>query len=175
VGSLEIRPRKQTDIALCVDILRRVHHRDRYPTHWPKDPLRFVAPTYELVAWVAELDGEVLGHVALHDAAQDPACETAQSAAHLAAADLAAVGRLFVAPEHRGRNVGPQLLSTATEAAHRQGQRPFLNVAQSLDAAIAMYERSRWKNLGPLSIHFRDGNVLDTFVYLGPEAPAVDG
>lgn len=175
VADVNIRSRRHGDVAACVEILRRVHQIDGYPTHWPQDPVRFVAPPYELEAWVAEEPGgEVRGHVALHDAGQDPACHRAQSASDLGPDNLAAVGRLFIAPGFRRRGVGVELLHAATTAAHRRRQRPFLNVVQTLDAAIAMYDRGRWENVGPLRIHFGDGNVLDTVVYLGPAPSAVD-
>jgi hypothetical protein len=122
---------------------------DRHPRHWPKIPLRLLAALNELVGWVPEPDGEVLGHVAPHDAAPDPACETAQSQLISPPRTLTLSAGWSLALGTRARNVGPQLLDTATEAAHGQRQRPFLNVAHSLDSAIAMHDRSRWKNVGP--------------------------
>jgi hypothetical protein len=52
-----IRPRAPGDIAECVEVLRQVHDADRYPTRWPRDPHRFVAPPYEQTAWVAVEEG----------------------------------------------------------------------------------------------------------------------
>jgi GNAT superfamily N-acetyltransferase len=83
---------------------------------------------------------------------------------------LAAVGRLFSSPAHRGRGVGSALLRAAIDAAHRAAQRPFLNVAVHLTDAVVLYERSGWTNLGPLVITFCDRTTLDTLVFLGPAA-----
>lgn len=149
-------------------ILRRTHQEDGYPTYWPKDPDRFVAPPYERTAWVAVLDAVLVGHIAVHDASQDPAHSMAAEAAGDARPQLAAVGRLFTSSEHRRRGVAGSLLDQAVDAAHHDGRRPFLNVVQRLTGAVALYERSGWINLGPLSITFADSNSLELFAFLGP-------
>lgn len=166
--ALTTRSRRPTDIDECVALLRRVHEQDGYPTHWPKDPRRFVAPPYERKAWVADLQGIVVGHVALHHPGQDPACAVAREAAGVAEDRLAAVGRLFTSVEHRRQHGGDRLLEQVTAAAHRNGQRPFLNVVQHLTRAVALYQRHGWTDLGPLTIAFADGTSLETFVFLGP-------
>lgn len=171
VADSVIRPRRSGDVRRCVAILRRIHREDGYPTYWPKDPERFVAPPYERAAWVAELDGVVVGHIALHDASQDPAYAMAATAAGDAGAPLVAVGRLFTSCEHRRSGVGKDLLDQAVGAAHDEERRPFLNVVQRLTNAVARYERSGWTNLGPFSITFANGNSLELFAFLGPPPP----
>lgn len=66
--SLKVRPREDGDIAACIEVLAEVHRLDGYPTHWPLDPVAFIAPDYEIDAWVAHVSGSIAGHVALHDA-----------------------------------------------------------------------------------------------------------
>ena len=158
--------REPDDVSSCVEVLRQVHRMDSYPTRWPRDPCRFIAPTYETTAWVALGSDLVVGHVALHDAVQDPAYPTARAAS--ATESLAAVGRLFTRVGYRGLRLGASLLRTTVTAAHETGQQPFLNVARHLDHAIWLYEQERWKNLGPLTIKFSDGSCLDVLAFLGP-------
>jgi GNAT superfamily N-acetyltransferase len=167
---VDIRARSEVDLDECVEILRRCHVADGYPTRWPADPWRFLAPPYERVAIVATDDGLVVGHIALHEAAQDPAFPLAEKASGLESDRLAAVGRLFSSPTRRRRGIGPTLLRAAVDAAHAEGQRPFLNVALQLNDAVALYQRSGWTDLGPLVITFRDRTTLDTRVFLGPSA-----
>lgn len=171
VADPAIRPRTPDDVGPCVAILRRTHQEDGYPTYWPKDAERFVAPPYERTAWVAELDAVLVGHIALHDAPQDPAYSMAAEAAGVAGDQLVAVGRLFTSGEHRRRGVAERLLDQAVDAAHHERRRPFLNVVQRLTGAVTLYERSGWASLGPLSLTFADGNTLELFVFLGPPPP----
>lgn len=163
-----VRPRSEGDIPPCVELLSRVHEIDRYPTYWPPDSRRFVAPPYERAAWVAGEEGAVIGHIALHDARQDPGCPLAYEETGLATEQLVAVGRLFTDPGHRGLGVGRRLLEAATEEAHGQGLRPFLNVVRHLNGARALYEASGWADVGPLLITLDDGRTLDSSVFVGP-------
>jgi GNAT superfamily N-acetyltransferase len=165
---LDVRARSEADLDACVEMLRRCHTADGYPARWPPDPRRFVGPPYEDGAWVATDDDRIVGHVALHDAAQDPACPLGEHASGLTSDRLAAVARLFSSPRCRRRGIGPSLLQIAADAAHAEGQRPFLNVALHLSDAVALYERSGWTNVGPLVITFADRTTLDLLVFLGP-------
>jgi hypothetical protein len=60
-----IRPRRDDDLAACADLVREVHAADRYPRYLPADIASFLAPPDPYGCWVAEGNGEVLGHVAL--------------------------------------------------------------------------------------------------------------
>ncbi|MEU1026849.1 GNAT family N-acetyltransferase, partial [Streptomyces sp. NPDC005904] len=53
------------DLAACVEVLAQVHKRDGYPVNWPDRPADWLSGTAALGAWVAELDGRVVGHVGL--------------------------------------------------------------------------------------------------------------
>jgi GNAT superfamily N-acetyltransferase len=62
---LAIRDRTESDLGECVRLLADVHRRDGYPMHWPADPRHWLDPPEIFAAWVATLDGQVAGHVAL--------------------------------------------------------------------------------------------------------------
>ncbi|HZT66941.1 MAG TPA: GNAT family N-acetyltransferase [Acidimicrobiales bacterium] len=167
-----LRPRSSSDLDQCVEMMREAYDADGYPAHWPRNPRRFVAPPYELRAWVAVEPDLVVGHVALHDGGQDPAFAVARSVAAVPDEALVAVGRLFTRPGFRGEGLGSRLLAAAVEAAHAAGGQPFLNVLTHLGHAVSLYRREGWKDLGPLSIDLGGGDLIQVLVFLGPPPPS---
>ena len=100
--------------------------------NWPDDPAAWLSPPGLLGAWIATVDGRLLGHVAL----------TGDGA------DGAEVGRLFVTPEARGEGMAVVLLEAATRHARTPGRRVELRVVEDSTAAIRLYERLGWTLLG---------------------------
>jgi GNAT superfamily N-acetyltransferase len=168
------RPRLPDDVEACVRLLDRVHDLDNYPPLWPVDLAEFVVSEQELSAWVAERDGELIGHVALHDAEGDALFEVATAATGLPASGLAVVARLFASPDVRRVGLGRGLLDLATGEAHARGLRPVLDVAKVLPPAIAMYEAAGWTCVGEVDVRYRDFDPLPVWVYAGPPAPPAD-
>ena len=165
---VHIREKSAGDVAGCLALVRAVHERDDYPRHLPDDAHGFLFPTYETDAWVAEHDGVVVGHVALHDAAVDPTLPAAQRATGLPSDRLAVLARLLVSPQHRGAGLGRELLQTATARARGRGQRAVLDVVQDAAAPVRLYEAQGWQRLEPLSLPIPGGASLDLWVYLAP-------
>lgn len=163
-----IREKTEQDTSACLDLLTQVHDLDGYPPHLPDDMPRFITPDYEIAAWVAEADGRIVGHVALHHAALDPTLAAAQRATGLPAERLVVVSRLFTAPTLRRTGVGRSLLRHATTRAQARGQRAVLDVAQTLHAPIALYESEGWERLEPLALRFDRTTTVDLWVYLSP-------
>ena len=143
-----IRPRREEDLERCVALLRRVHEVDRYPAIWPADTVEWLAGRDPLAAWVAEDDGQLLGHVSLH--ATDPTRVRPQwcEALSVGVEQLAVVSRFFVSPDARGRLIGGRLINHAERHAVGQGLRPVLDVAEHNRDAIAFYERRGWRRVG---------------------------
>lgn len=173
---LELRTRTDDDEAGCVVLMRQTHENDGYPRYWPSRPERFLRPPEEIHAWVAEIDGAVVGHIALHDAADHPTLPAAQRATGLAADRLAVVARLMVSPTMQGRSVGRALLAAAVGRARDDDRRPVLDVVQESTAAIGFYESAGWTRLEPLTLEL-DGAIpgeavgfppLQMWVYLAP-------
>ncbi|MFJ3903800.1 GNAT family N-acetyltransferase [Streptomyces sp. NPDC090025] len=150
-GDFRVRPRTDDDLDTCVAILAGIHRTDGYPVNWPAQPVPWVrcGPVETaLGAWVAELDGRIVGHVTLTRYREDDLAPLAWSEHSGAAPESAAmIGRLFVAPEARGHRAGVRLMAAATAEARRLGLRPVLDVADSGRAAIALYERLGWQRL----------------------------
>ena len=73
LSGLRVRPRREADLPALLTILARQQAETSYPFSWPPPypAEQFVVRPLELAAWVAELDGEVVGHVALHAAEDD--------------------------------------------------------------------------------------------------------
>lgn len=172
-----LRSKTADDEAACVALMRQTHERDGYPRYWPSRPERFVSPRQETRAWVAEVDGAVVGHVALHEAADHPTMPAAQRATGLSADRFAVVARLMVSPTAQGRGVGRRLLAAAVDGARQQGRRLVLDVVQESAAAIAMYESAGWIRLEPLTLDLNtsaseplDLAPLQMWVYLAPSA-----
>jgi GNAT superfamily N-acetyltransferase len=165
-----IRPRRDSDIAACADLVRHVHALDRYPRFLPEDLSAFLAPPGAYGSWVADRDGDVAGHIALLPRGVPSALELASSALGRPADKLAVVARLFVSPQARGQGAGRLLLDAATAEATSRGLWPVLDVDADLAPAIALYESRGWVRAGMITARFRDGHSLTEYVYLGPGA-----
>ncbi|MEV4278946.1 GNAT family N-acetyltransferase [Actinoplanes xinjiangensis] len=169
-----IREKTEGDTAACLDLLTRVHARDGYPLHLaPGDLPGFFRSAHERAAWVAEQDGVIVGHVALHCPPEDPTLTVAAEATGLPSARLALLARLFVAPELRRTGLGRALVRHATAQAPAWGRRAVLDVGQTLPSAIALYESEGWSRAGELHLHLDDFDPpinLDLWVYMSPAA-----
>ncbi len=68
-----VRARRDNDVEQCQELARIVHAADGYPPFLPGGDLRrFLLAPESLAAWVAEVDGQILGHVALHSHSSAP-------------------------------------------------------------------------------------------------------
>ena len=171
-----IRTKVAADDDACVAVMERTHAVDGYPRFWTERPARFVRAKGETDAWVAELDGRVVGQVALHRAEGEPVVALAQEATGLPVDRLTVLARLLVHPDTRGRGVARTLVRTATARAYATGRRPVLDVLQSTTGPARLYESEGWTRLGPTSLDLRQrglGDVppLELWVYLAPADP----
>ncbi len=169
MADVRIRLRRDDDVDACLALLHQTHELDDYPPFWPSDPRRFLVNRHEEVGWVAEQDGRVIGHVALHDAAPDPLIEVARRATGLPPEKLVVVARLLVDATVRRRGLASTLLDHATAAAHASGRRPALDTAKINTKAMALYAARGWSLAGDVTVDFGAGGHLDMWVYVGPE------
>lgn len=145
-----VRPRETRDLDACVRILAEVHERDGYPMNWPAEPADWLErPPFVLAARVAELEGRVVGHVALSRTESGDAAPIEWSTRTGGDAETGAgvIGRLFVAPSARGHGLGALLLTEIVREARARSLHPVLDVAASDSAAVALYERLGWNHL----------------------------
>jgi ribosomal protein S18 acetylase RimI-like enzyme len=163
-----IRARRQSDVDSLLDMVQLVKRVDGYPPRGPVDLERFMVPPEQLSAWVAEIDSQVVGHVALHATGANDTVDLAARHTAKAPEDLAVVARVVVSPTARRIGVGHALLDTAVTGAYERGQHPILEVAVHFDAAIGLYESCGWNRVGEVTISFPDEPSLHRYVYIGP-------
>jgi GNAT superfamily N-acetyltransferase len=153
---LKPRARTDADLAACAELLRAVHTRDGYPLYLPADPAGWLSPPTLRAAWVAELDGRVVGHAALcRPSAGDEApgrwaaTGTPERPGRRGdVADPVVVSRLFVSPAARGLGIGAALLDHVRGEAVAAGLHAVLDVLSTDTGAVALYERLGWRHLG---------------------------
>jgi GNAT superfamily N-acetyltransferase len=165
---VRIRVKTPLDMPQCVDLLLRVHAADGYPLPLPRDVPEWITPQREVASWVADRQGEVLGHVALHTAAPGPLVTAAEQATGLPAQHMAVLSRLFTTPEERRNGLGRALLRHAMAEAERLKLRLILDVGRNQTAPIALYESEGWQRLGSLDVPVANDIVLVLWLYLSP-------
>lgn len=169
VGPCRVRPRRVVDVNECVRVLADVHEQDGYPVGWPDCPATWLAQSGQLAAWVAELDGQIIGHIALsRSSGGDLAPGLWSSRVGGRAEDAGVISRLFVAPSARGRRVGSLLMAHAVRDAGERGLHPVLDVVATDSAAIAVYERLGWLQLGQFDQQWGSGQKVTVHCYSAP-------
>lgn len=121
-----------------------------------------------LAVWVAERDGEIIGHVALLARSSRAVLTLASEVLKQPPDRFGLVARLLVSPGARREGVGRSLLNTAAGNAAGRGLWPILGVATHFHAAINLYEKCGWVRVGEVTVRFSEGEALDEFVYVGP-------
>jgi len=137
-----VRPRRPVDLPRCIEVLGEVHRLDRYPMQWPADPAAWLQPPGLAAAWVAEQDGQVVGHIALVNSGDG----MPPNGVAAAALPIAEISRLFVAPQARGGGLARALLDAVTAQTGHEGRRLVLEVVDDA-AAVAFYERLGWRQV----------------------------
>lgn len=166
IFGMVVRARKDEDLDRCVEIASAVLRRDGYPPYLPGDLRDFLASP-AIGAWVADVDGEVVGHVGLHRDSSRPVMALATAATGRPADRLGVVARLAVAPKARRQGVGRALLNTAADEAVERGLWPVLDVAKQFVGAVSLYKHCGWICAGEVAVQLGDA-VLHEFVFIGP-------
>ena len=125
-ADLVVRSRRPADLDALVAVLAAVHEQDAYPVRASRVSADWLGDGTD-VAWVALLDGHVVGHVAL---ARTP--------------DGWELTRYVVAVGARGRGVGRALLDVAEAWADADGLPMTLVVMEHNVDAQAVYARRGW-------------------------------
>ena len=164
-----IRRRTTADLNAAAVALVEVHRTDGYPVEGVDDPTAWLLSPHQIAAWVAELHGNIVGHVALTEPQPDDAAATIWMAHPENRGEHTAVlGRLFVLSRARGHALGEQLARAATDYAHQHGLRLVLDVMTKDSAAVRLYERLGWQRIGTTQHDDGHGNSIDAYCYVSP-------
>lgn len=166
---MTIRDRADADLPACVEALRAVHTAGGYPTAWPAEPAQWLDPAGLTAAWVAELDGAIVGHIGVLAGVYEPGLAEASG---LPPERLAVVTRLFVDPVARGHGLARRLVERLVEHGRGSGLRVGLDVVDGSTAAITLYESLGWRRIdtGFARWQANDGSHPLLHYYLAPEA-----
>lgn len=145
--TVTIRERRPDDVPVLAQVLAEQQAASRYPVRWPL-PLpveEFLVRPGEERAWVAEVDGRVVGHVAVYTLA-DGLRDGFVTA--LGTEDLAELAVLFVAGDVVGTGVGGRLHDTAVDWIVASGRQPVLDVVPVHGRAVEVYRHRGWTVVG---------------------------
>ncbi|HEX3589916.1 MAG TPA: GNAT family N-acetyltransferase [Pseudonocardiaceae bacterium] len=162
-----VRPRRPEDLPDCVSVIADTHRTSAYPVNWPKDPSGWLTPSGLLDAWVAEVDGRIVGHSVL-GTGRERTVRLWSERTGLPPTAAGEIKRLCVASGARERSIGSLLLAATAKAAVERGLHPVLGVLESSVDAIALYERLGWTHVGSEDFVLADGRMSVMHVYGAP-------
>ncbi|MCP3822937.1 GNAT family N-acetyltransferase [Streptomyces sp. A3M-1-3] len=150
-------------------MLAEVHDGDGYPVNWPDRPSEWLTQPSLLAAWVAELDGHVVGHIGLsRSGAGDVAPALWSHREGVPVESAAVISRLFVSPAARGRGIGALLMARAVQDAQERALHPVLDVLASDTSAAALYERLDWSLLATVDQQWSPTQTVTVNCYAAP-------
>lgn len=155
--TLTIRPRRPEDVAEVGALIMRQQPLTRYPFRNPLPfPVEeFVVRRGELAAWVADLDGAVVGHVSVLDVSDHDIGPAWSAGAGRPVEELAAVSVLVVDHGHTGRGIGSRLMDTCEAHVRAIGRHPVLEVVGGAHGrAVSLYLARGWRVLGDVVPHW---------------------
>ncbi|SKC82574.1 GNAT family N-acetyltransferase [Krasilnikoviella flava] len=149
-SAVVVRDRTSADLPALAEVLAAQQPASGYPHRWPLPfPVEeFVVRPDEERAWVAEIDGAVVGHVSVTAVPDDRFGAIWSAGAGRPVHELSCVSVLFVGPEAQGRGVGGALLDVAVAHAHTRGRTPVLDVDDRDGVAHAVYLHRGWRVVG---------------------------
>lgn len=144
------RPRCDLDIPTLLDILARQQDETQYPFRWPPDrgPEHFLRRPSEIEAWVAEIGGRVVGHVAIQSVAGDELGQMWAAAHGVLIKELRCISVLYADRRLVRRGIGSALLERATQRALADGGAPVLDVVAGHLDAVSLYLSRGWHEVG---------------------------
>ena len=143
-----VRLRRPKDLPACARLLRVVATEHQYPARWPEAPRSWLAGPDVRTAWVAEVHGEILGHVAIATVPRNGIARVRwRELTGRDTEELLRVSRLFVRRRVRGQGVASSLLDVAVAEIRSQGLLPVLDVASTSTDGIGFIEARGWRLL----------------------------
>ncbi|MEV0842228.1 GNAT family N-acetyltransferase [Actinocatenispora sera] len=167
-GSTLVRVRTAGDIPACVQALKDVYAVDGYPVEGVSQAEKWLFPDGLLEAWVAEVDGDVVGHAAVSEPRDEAAVQMLVEQAGTPLDQIAVAARLFVAPKGRGNALGRDLAVAVFGYGQQHGRRIVFDVMTKDQTAIRLYERMGCIRLGTTFHQFGDNQQVPAYCYVAP-------
>ena len=166
---LVIRDRRDEDLPALVALLGRQQAETRYPYIWPFPDVieKFLKRSTELRAWVAELDGELVGHIAVASVDDDVLGRSWAAAHRVAVAELRCVSVFFADISRAGQGIGSRLLEHATAYASAEGY-PVLDVVAAQEVPVNLYLRRGWQLIETTQAPWHPGTDLPIHLMILP-------
>ncbi|WP_446663820.1 GNAT family N-acetyltransferase [Flexivirga sp. B27] len=168
---LVIRDRQDSDLSALAELLGRQQPQTHYPFVWPfPAPIEgFLKRSSELRAWVGEIDGEVVGHVSVTSADDDPIGKSWAAAHGVDTSELRCVSVFFADISRAGQGIGSRLLQHATDYALADGY-PVLDVVAAHEGPVALYLRRGWQIIETTQAPWHPGTDLPIHLMILPRA-----
>ncbi len=164
-----IRPRREADLGEASAALVAVHSVDGYPVEGVDQPEVWLQPPGLIQAWVAEMAGRVVGHVAVSRPQGEAAVSLCREQTGRSEDQIAVLARLFVHPAARGHSAGERLAREATRYAQSQGLTLVGDVMVKDTAAIRLYERLGCRMIGNTMHSYGDDGQIPALCFVAPE------
>nr|WP_281379690.1 GNAT family N-acetyltransferase [Flexivirga oryzae] len=150
-------------------MLGRQQAQTRYPFIWPfPQPVEeFLKRAAELRAWVATIDGEVVGHVAVTAVDDDPIGRSWAAAHDVPIAELRCISVFFTDITRSGQGIGSRLLQHATDFALADGY-PVLDVVAAHETPVKLYLRRGWQLIETTQAPWHPGTDLPIHLMILP-------
>ncbi|WP_051840107.1 GNAT family N-acetyltransferase [Streptomyces sp. NRRL F-5126] len=172
-GGPHVRPLTEADLPGAAKALVEVHATDGYPVEGVADPEAWISSPAVLTAWVAVEDERVVGHIAIMRPRGEDAVALWREQNGVAGGSgerMGVLARLFVVREARRHATGETLMWTAMAYAQDRSLRLVLDVMTKDTAAIRLYERLGWTNIGEATHRYGDGQETPAICYVWPAA-----
>ncbi|WP_217243292.1 GNAT family N-acetyltransferase [Streptomyces sp. AC555_RSS877] len=165
-----VRPFEDADLAGAAAALTEVHATDGYPVEGVQRPEAWLRSADVMAAWVGELDGAIVGHVAVMRPHGEDAVSMWVRQSGEREDRIAVLARLFVVKAARKHALGESLTQAAMSYGREHGLRLVLDVMTKDTAAMRLYERLGWQEIGRTSHRYGDGQSIDAVCYAAPDA-----
>ncbi|MEV8333352.1 GNAT family N-acetyltransferase [Streptomyces niveus] len=165
-----IRPIENSDLVGAAAALIDVHSTDGYPVEGVEEPEAWLCSADVMAAWVGDLEGTIVGHVAVMHARDEDAVSMWMQRSGEEKSQIAVLARLFVTKGARTHAVGERLMRAAMAYGRECELRLVLDVMTKDIAAMRLYERLGWFEIGKTSHPYGRGQSIEAVCYAAPEA-----